>query len=105
MQFTISLKTNFFGCFDLLKKEQISNFNEISLKKWIFFFNFESLVSPSFDDLHCSTIVRENHMEPMFQNLSLYWTKKVPKNHNQLFSLLSWVWNSTHGACSDLDMW
>ena len=44
---------------------------------------FESLISPSFDELLGSTIVYMNHMEHMFQDLPLHCTKKVPKNHNQ----------------------
>ena len=48
---------------------------------------FESLISPSFDELHCSTIVHMNHMKHMFQDLPFYCTKKVPKNHNQFFHL------------------
>ena len=43
---------------------------------------FESLISPSFDELHFSTIVRMNHMEQIFQDLPFYCTKKVRKNHN-----------------------
>ena len=46
---------------------------------------FESLISPSFDEVHCPTIVHMNHMEHMFQDLSFYCTKKVPKNHNHFF--------------------
>ena len=46
---------------------------------------FESLISPSFDELHCSTIVHMNHMEHMFQDLPFYCTKKDPKTHNHLF--------------------
>ena len=46
---------------------------------------FESLISSSFDELHCSTIVYMNHMEDMFQDLPFYCTNKVPKNHNQFF--------------------
>ena len=46
---------------------------------------FESLISPSFDELHCSTIVHMNHMKHMFQDLPFYCTKKVPKNHKHFF--------------------
>ena len=46
---------------------------------------FESLISPSFDELHCSTIVHINPMEHMFQDLPFYCIKKVPKNHYQFF--------------------
>ena len=48
---------------------------------------FELLFSPSFEELHCSTIAHMNHMEHMFQDLSFYCTKKVPKNHNHFFQL------------------
>ena len=47
--------------------------------------NFELLIYPSFDELHCTTIVHMNHMEHMFQDLSFYCTKKVPKKHNKFF--------------------
>ena len=43
--------------------------------------NFETLISPSVDELHCSTIVHMNHMEHMFQDLSFYCTKMVPKKN------------------------
>ena len=46
---------------------------------------FGSLISPSFDELHCYTIVHMNHMEHMFQDLPFYCTKKVPKYHNHFF--------------------
>ena len=46
---------------------------------------FESLISPSFDELDCSKIAHMNHMEHMFQDLPFYCTNKVPKNHNQFF--------------------
>ena len=46
---------------------------------------FESLISPSFDELNCSTIVHMNHMKHMFQDLPFYCTKKVPKNNNHFF--------------------
>ena len=65
---------------------------------------FESLIPPSFDELHCSTMVHMNRMEHMFQDIPFYCTKKVPRNHNQFFSLSSRGWNSLPGACSDLDL-
>ena len=46
---------------------------------------FESLISPSFDELYYSPIVYMNRMEPMFQDLPFCCTKKVPKNHNNFF--------------------
>ena len=71
-------------CFDLLKKEHISNFNEISLKKREI--SFETLFSPSFDVPHSSPIVYMNHTELMFQDLLfLYCTKNVPENNNNFF--------------------
>ena len=69
-------------CFDLLKKEYISNFNKIYLKKKNF---VETLFSPSFDVLHSSPIVYMDHMALIFQDLLLYCTKKVAENHNQFF--------------------
>ena len=47
---------------------------------------FELLISPSFDELRCSTIVHKNPMEHMFLDLPFSCTKKVPKNHNYIFS-------------------
>ena len=52
---------------------------------------FESLISLSFDELHCSKIVHMNHMEHMFQDLPFYCTKKVPKNHNHFFTFVTGV--------------
>ena len=46
---------------------------------------FESLISHSFDEVHCSTIVHTNHMEHMFQDLPFYCNEKFPKNHNHFF--------------------
>ena len=40
---------------------------------------FESLISPSFDVLHCSTIVHMNHMEHMFKNLPFLLLQEGPK--------------------------
>ena len=71
----------FSGCFEFLKKEQILYFNEILLKNGKNYFEF--VISPSFNKLHCSTIVNMNQSEHMFQDLPFYCTKKVPKNHNQ----------------------
>ena len=84
MKFIISPKTSFFLVFFNRWKR---NKFQISMK---FDFkngktNFESLFSSSFDELHCSTIVHINHMKHMFQDLSFYCTKKVPKKHNQFF--------------------
>ena len=46
---------------------------------------FESLISPSFDELHCSKIVHMNHMEHMFQDLPFLLHQEGPKNHNNFF--------------------
>ena len=46
---------------------------------------FELLISPSFDELHCSTIVHINHMEPMFQDLPFIAPRSSPKNLNKFF--------------------
>ena len=51
-------------------------------KKRIF---FKTSFSPSFDVLRSSQIVYIDHTELIFQDLHLYGTKKVPKNHNQFF--------------------
>ena len=45
--------------------------------------DFESSIAPLFDELHCSQIVHMNRMEPIFQDLPFYCTKKVPKIHNK----------------------
>ena len=45
--------------------------------------NFETLFSPSFEVLHSSPIIYMDHTELFFQDLLLYCTKKVAKNHNQ----------------------
>ena len=84
MQFTISLKTCFFLV--VLSRWKRNTF-QISMK---FDFKngktyFELLISPSFVELHCWTIVHMNHMKHIFQDLPFYCTNKVPKNHNQLF--------------------
>ena len=44
---------------------------------------FQSLSSLSFHELHCSPTVHKNHLEPVFQDIPFYCTKKVPKNQNQ----------------------
>ena len=71
------------GCFELLKKDQIFNFNIIWLEKLKTY--FESVISPSFDELNCSPIVVMNRMETMFQDLPFCCTNKVLKDHNLLF--------------------
>ena len=51
------------------------------LKNWKI--NFESLISPSFDELYCSPIVHMNRMEPMFQDLTFFaprWSQKFTIN-------------------------
>ena len=45
-----------------------------------------------------------NHMEPIFQDLHFYCTKKVPKKRNFFSSLSSRGWNPPPGASSDLDL-
>ena len=72
--------------FDLLKKEDISNFNEISVKKEDFFF-VEYLFSPSFDVLHSSPIVSMGHTVLIVQDLLLYCTKKISETRNQFCPL------------------
>ena len=46
---------------------------------------FEIIFSPSFDVLHSSPIVYMDHTELIFQDILLYCTKKVLKNHNKFF--------------------
>ena len=62
---------------------------------------FESLISSSFDELHCSTIVYMNHI--CFR-IYLLLHQEGPKKPQIIFSLLSRGWNSLPGACSDLDL-
>ena len=45
---------------------------------------FESLISPSFDELHCSTIVHMNHMEHMFQDLPFLLHQEGPKKQQSI---------------------
>ena len=88
MQFTISLKTRFFlVVFSRWKRYKFQISIKFDFKNGKTY--FESLISPSFDELHCSTIVPMNHMELMFQDLSFYCTKKVPKNHKQFFTFVT----------------
>ena len=65
---------------------------------------FESLISPSIDELHCSTIVHMNHIEHMFKDLPFLLHQQGPKKPQYFFSLSSRGWNSLPGACSDLDL-
>ena len=51
---------------------------------------FELLMSPSFDELHCSTIVHMNHTEHMFEDLPFYCTKKFPKTTIIFFQFSHW---------------
>ena len=55
----------------------------------------ETLFSPLFDVLHSSPMVYMNHTEPIFQDLLLYCTKKVPENHNHFFPLVTGVKHTT----------
>ena len=59
---------------------------------------FESIISPSFDELHCSTIVHMNHMEHMFQDLPFLLHQEGPQTPQSIFSLSSLGWNSLAGA-------
>ena len=48
----------------------------------------ETIISPSFDELHSSPIGHMNHMAPIFQDLPLYCTKNVsPNSFTQIKSL------------------
>ena len=82
MQFNVSLKSLvFLLLFKPLKKEQIKISIKFHFKKRKIY--FELLVCPSFDELHCSPIVHVDHMEPIFQDLPIDFTKKVQQNHSQ----------------------
>ena len=102
MQFTISLKTIFSGCFEPLKKEQISNFNEIWLKKcenlfWVVNFSF----------IWWATLLNNSSYEPhgtYVSGFTFLLQQEGPKKPQSFFSLLSQGWNSLPGACSDLDL-
>ena len=46
---------------------------------------YESLISPSFDELHCSTLVHMNHMKHMFHDLPLLLHQEGPKTPQSFF--------------------
>ena len=48
---------------------------------------FESLISLSFDELHCSTKLHMNHMEYMLQDLSFLLHQEGLKKPQTFFSL------------------
>ena len=102
MIFTISNKKNSFCGFYLLKKEYISNFNEISLKKeqnyfWTLIFSF----------VWCATYLPNSLYGPHGTYISgstFMLHQKGPRNSQSIFPLLSQGWNTLPGACSDLDI-
>ena len=69
---------------------------------FIFFF-IESLLSCSFDEIHCSPIVYMNHMDPIVLDFA-FLQQEDSKKPQSILSLLSKFWKSFPCACSDLDL-
>ena len=90
------------GCFELLKKEQIWNFNEIWLKKW------ENLFwTVNFSFIWWATLLKNSSYElhgTYVSGFTFLLHQEGPKKPQSFVSLLSWGWNSLPGACSDLDL-
>ena len=96
MQFTVSIKICFFFLFGPSEKGTHFKFQWNFTKKKRKT-DFETLFSHSFDMLPSSPMVYMNHTELMFQDLILYCTKKVPKNHNDFF--FTFVTGVKHTSC------
>ena len=59
---------------------------KIYFKNWKTY--FESLISPSFDELHYSTIVHMSHMEHMFQDLPFTALRRSQKTTINFFTFV-----------------
>ena len=101
MQFTFSIKTFFLVDLSRWKRNKFKISIKLHLKNGKIFVS--SLISSSFYELHRSTIDHMNHLEPMFQDLPFYCTKKVPKTTFNFVTFVTGV-DSLPGACSDLDL-
>ena len=77
----LSERCFFYSCYDSWKMNKFPISMKFHFKKGKIY--FQSLISPSYHELHCPSIVHMSHMEPIFQDLHFYCTKKIPKNHNQ----------------------
>ena len=100
MQFLLKLIIS--GCFEPLKKDQISNFFKITLKKWE---NLFGIVNFSF--IWWATLLNNSSYEPhrtYFSGFTFLWHLEGPKKPQSILSLSSRWWNSLPGACSDLDL-
>ena len=101
--FTISIKICFFLLFWPAEKGTHFKF------QWNFTKKRGKLILKHYFILHLICYIAHQWFiwtttELMFQDQLLYCTKKVPKNHNDFFSLSSQRWNTLPGACSDLDI-
>ena len=79
-------------CFCFLSRRKRHNFQismKFDIKKWNIY--FQSLISCLFDELYFWPIFYMIRPEFIFQDLFLYCTKKVPKNHNKF-------WYFRHGG-------
>ena len=79
----------FSGCFEPLKETQISNFNEIWLKKWE---NLFWIVNFSF--IWWATLPNNSSCEPhgtYVSGLTFLLHQEGPKNHNQFFTFVRGV--------------
>ena len=65
---------------------------------------FESLISPSFDEIHCLTKGSYEPHGTYVSGFTFLLYQEGPKKPQSFFSLLSRGWNSLPGACSDLDL-
>ena len=89
-------------CFELLKKEHITNFNAFSPKKeehlfWIFNFSF----------VWWATFLTNSSYKPHGIYLSgstFLLHQDGPKQSQSILSISSRGWNPLPGACSDLDV-
>ena len=80
-------------CFDLLKKEYISNFKQIII--------FETLFSPSFDVLHSSSY---GPHRTYLSGSTFILHQKGRRKSQSIFPFSSRGWNTLPGASLDLDL-
>ena len=97
-------KLVFSGCFELLKKDPILNFNDI----WHLTFKWKNLFRMvSFFFIWWATWLNNSSYEPhgtYISGFTLLLHQEGPKKPQSFFSLSSRGWNSLPGACSDLDV-
>ena len=100
MQFTISLKSIFSCCFELLEKEQIQNFNKTPHK------NRKTNLNKLFLNYLMSYIAHQCFIWSI--SISIYFFlfhQRGPKKSHTILVLLSQGWNALPGACSDIDLY